>query len=69
MMKKLLLPLFAFFAIATVWAQETNTSWSVGTAANDKANITWIGLAVPTVDDAGETVTEVVLNNIHLFNL
>ena len=66
MMKKLLLPLFAFFAIATVWAQETNTSWSVGTAANDKANITWIGLAVPTVDDAGETVTEVVLNNIHL---
>ena len=66
MMKKLLMPLFALFAVATVWAQETNISWTVGSAAKDKANITWIGLAVPSVDEAGESITEVALNNIHL---
>ena len=67
-MKKLLLSLLALFVMTGVMAQGdvTNTSWSVGSAANDKANVTWIGFTVPTVNDAGETVTEVPLNNIHL---
>ena len=67
-MKKLLLSLLALFVMTGVMAQDdvTNTSWSVGSAANDKANVTWIGFTVPTVNDAGETVTEVPLNNIHL---
>ena len=46
--------------------QEVNTYWSVGTGANDKAAITWIGFTVPTVNDEGETVSEVSLRNIHL---
>ena len=65
-MKKLLLSLLALFTVAIAWAQEANTSWSVGSGANDKANVTWIGFQVPTTDDEGKTVAEVVLNNIHL---
>lgn len=68
-MKKIYLLLVAVLcSAATAWAQdsETNTYWSVGTAANDKANINWIGFTVPTTNDAGETVTEVPLHNIHL---
>ena len=65
-MRKTLLSLLLLFAVATVWAQDAGTSWSVGSAANDKANVTWVGFAVPTVNDAGETVTEVTLKNIHL---
>lgn len=49
--------------VATAFAQNTEPiSWNVGSGANDKANITWIGLAVPT----SEGVTAVALNNIHL---
>ena len=60
--------MLSLLAVAGVWAQnaETNTAWSVGSAANDKADITWIGFTVPTTNDAGETVTEVALRNIHL---
>lgn len=60
--------MLSLLVVASVWAQnaETNTSWSVGSAANDKANVTWIGFTVPTTNDAGETVAEVVLHNIHL---
>lgn len=68
MKKTFFLLITMFCTVAATWAQEsvTNTQWSVGSAANDKANITWIGLAVPTTDDNGNTVTEVPLNNIHL---
>lgn len=65
-MRKSLLSLFSLLAVVAAWAQESNTSWAVGSAANDKANITWIGFEVPTVDDEGNSVTEVSLNNIHL---
>ena len=66
-MKKIFLLLTAMIcAIGATWAQEVNTYWSVGTGANDKANITWIGFIVPTVNDEGATVSEVALNNIHL---
>lgn len=62
-MKKTLLSLLTLFAVATAWAQNAESiSWNVGSGANDKANITWIGLAVPTADG----VTAVALNNIHL---
>ena len=62
-MKKTLLSLLAFFAVATVWAQNAEAiSWNVGSGANDKANINWIGLAVPSADG----VTSVALENIHL---
>ena len=50
-------------SLGTVFAQNAEAiSWNVGSGANDKANITWIGLAVPTADG----VTAVALNNIHL---
>lgn len=65
-MKKLLLSLLALFTVAIAWAQEANTSWTVGSGANDKADITWIGFTVPTNNDAGDAVTEVALRNIHL---
>mgnify|MGYP003289460694 FL=1 len=66
-MKKIFMLLIAMVCTAAVSvAQEVNTYWSVGTGANDKANITWIGFTVPTVNDEGATVTEVALNNIHL---
>ncbi len=66
-MKKFYLLLIAMLhCVVATWAQETNTSWSVGSAANDKANITWIGFTVPTVNDEGDAVTEVPLHNIHL---
>ena len=66
-MKKIFLLLTAMICtIGTTWGQEVNTYWSVGTGANDKANITWIGFTVPTVNDEGTTVSEVSLNNIHL---
>ena len=49
--------------VGTAFAQNAEAlSWNVGSGANDKANITWIGLAVPTADG----VTAVALNNIHL---
>lgn len=49
--------------VATAFAQNAEAlPWNVGDGANDKANITWIGLAVPT----SEGVTAVALNNIHL---
>lgn len=49
--------------VATAFAQNAEAlPWNVGSGANDKANITWIGLAVPT----SEGVTAVALNNIHL---
>ena len=66
-MKKIFMLLVAMVCTAVVSvAQEVNTYWSVGTGANDKANITWIGFTVPTVNDEGATVSEVALNNIHL---
>lgn len=66
-MKKFYLLLIAMFhCVVATWAQEANTSWSVGSAANDKANITWIGFTVPTLNDEGDAVTEVPLHNIHL---
>ena len=66
-MKKFYLFLVAMLCgVATTWAQDANTSWTVGTGANDKANITWIGFAVPEVNDEGDAVTEVPLHNIHL---
>lgn len=40
--------------------------WEVGSAANDKANIKWIGFTVPTANADGDAVTEVSLDNIHL---
>ncbi len=49
--------------VVTAFAQNAESlSWNVGSGANDKANITWIGLAVPTADG----ITAVALNNIHL---
>ena len=49
--------------VITAFAQNAEAiSWNVGSGANDKANITWIGLAVPTA----EGVTSVALDNIHL---
>ena len=66
-MKKIFLLLTAMIcAIGATWAQEVNAYWSVGTGANDKANITWIGFTVPEVNDEGDAVTEVPLHNIHL---
>ena len=66
-MKKFYLLLVAMLCgVVATRAQEVNTSWSVGTGANDKANITWIGFAVPEVNDEGDAVTEVPLHNIHL---
>ena len=50
-------------SLGTVFAQNAEPiSWNVGSGANDKANVTWIGLAVPT----SEGVTSVALDNIHL---
>ena len=50
-------------SLGTVFAQNAEAiSWNVGSGANDKANVTWIGLAVPTADG----VTSVALKNIHL---
>ena len=66
-MKKFYLLLVAMLCgMVATRAQEVNTSWSVGTGANDKANITWIGFTVPEVNDEGDSVTEVPLHNIHL---
>ena len=66
-MKKYYLLLVAMLCgVVATRAQEANTSWSVGTGANDKANITWIGFTVPEVNDEGDAVTEVPLHNIHL---
>ena len=49
--------------VATAFAQNAEAlPWNVGSGANDKADITWIGLAVP----ATEGVTNVALENIHL---
>ena len=63
-MKKLFTLLTAMLCfVVTAFAQNAEAiSWNVGSGANDKANITWIGLAVPTA----EGVTTVALNNIHL---
>ena len=63
-MKKLFTLLTAMVClVGTAFAQNVEAlSWNVGSGANDKANITWIGLAVPT----SEGVTDVALNNIHL---
>ena len=63
-MKKVFTLLFAMVClVGTAFAQNVEAlSWNVGSGANDKANITWIGLAVPT----SEGVTDVALNNIHL---
>lgn len=68
-MKKIFLLLIAVFcSVAVTMAQDSdsNTQWSVGSSASDKANITWIGFTVPTTNDAGNAVTDVPLNNIHL---
>ena len=49
--------------VGTAFAQNAEAlSWNVGSGANDKANINWIGLAVPSADG----VTTVALSNIHL---
>ena len=63
-MKKLFTLLTAMLCfVVTAFAQNVEAlSWNVGSGANDKANITWIGLAVPTA----EGVTAVALNDIHL---
>ena len=63
-MKKVFTLLTAMLCfVITAFAQNVEAlSWNVGSGANDKANITWIGLAVPT----SEGVTGVALNNIHL---
>ncbi len=63
-MKKVFTLLFAMLcAFGAASAQNGEPlSWNVGSGANDKANITWIGLAVPTA----EGVTAVELKNIHL---
>ena len=63
-MKKLFTLLTALLCfVITAFAQNAEAiSWNVGSGANDKANITWIGLAVPTADG----ITAVALNNIHL---
>ena len=50
------------FAVTAIAQNAEVVSWNVGSGANDKANITWIGLAVPTADG----ITAVALNNIHL---
>ena len=61
-MKKLFTLLTALLCfVVTAFAQNA-ISWNVGSGANDQANITWIGLAVPSVDG----VTSVALKNIHL---
>ena len=67
-MKKLLLSMLSLFVAMNVWAQNaaTSVSWSVGTGANEAANVKWIGFTVPTMNDTGDAVTEVVLDNIHL---
>lgn len=66
-MTKHLLSLFAMLLYVTgCVAQDSNTGWSVGSGANDKANITWIGFTVPTTNNDGQTVSEVSLSNIHL---
>ena len=50
-------------SLGTVFAQNAEAlSWNVGSGANDKATVTWIGLAVPTADG----VTSVALKNIHM---
>ena len=63
-MKKVFTLLTALLCfVITAFAQNAEAiSWNVGSGASDKANITWIGLAVPTADG----VTAVALNNIHL---
>lgn len=63
-MKKVFTLLFAMVClVGTAFAQNAEAlSWNVGSGANDKADITWIGLAVP----ATEGVTNVALENIHL---
>ena len=63
-MKKVFTLLVAMLCfVVTAFAQNAvSLSWNVGSGANDKANITWIGLAVPTADG----ITAVALNNIHL---
>ena len=63
-MKKLFTLLTAMLCfVVTAFAQNAEAlSWNVGSGANDKADITWIGLAVP----ATEGVTNVALENIHL---
>lgn len=50
------------FAVTAIAQNAEAVSWNVGSGANDKANINWIGLAVPSVDG----VTSVALENIHL---
>ena len=63
-MKKVFTLLTALLCfVITAFAQNAEAiSWNVGSRAYDKANITWIGLAVPTADG----VADVALNNIHL---
>ena len=63
-MKKVFTLLVAMLCfVVTAFAQNAEAiSWNVGSGANDKANINWIGLAVPSVDG----VTSVALENIHL---
>ena len=63
-MKKVFTLLTALLCfVITAFAQNAEAlSWNVGSGAKDKADITWIGLAVP----ATEGVTNVALENIHL---
>ena len=63
-MKKVFTILVAMLCFAvTAFAQNAEAiSWNVGSGANDKANVKWIGLAVPSADG----VTSVALKNIHL---
>ena len=63
-MKKVFTILVAMLCFAvTAFAQNAEAiSWNVGSGANDKANITWIGLAVPSVDG----VTSVEIGRAHV---
>ena len=65
-MKRLSLLLVAMLISAmAIWAQ-TAVHWTVGSGVVNQSNVTWIGFTTPTVDDNGQTITEIPLHDIQL---